>query len=171
MSIYTRDGDGGQTRLPGSAPIFKDSPAVEVCGTIDELGAALGLARCQPLPEKMGPLLQSIQQTLLQLNSELADPGQRGDASRAIGPRQIAELEAAIDGYESQLQALRAFILPGTSHAEAALHFARTVCRRAERRVVSLARAEPHRTGEHHLAYLNRLSDLLFVLARYAVAR
>lgn len=168
MKIYTRQGDGGQTRLPGSEPVFKDAPVLQACGTIDELGAALGLARCEALPGEMAGLLQRIQHTLVQLNGELADPQRGGDAGRAIGPAQVEALEAAIDAHEPQAGPPGAFVLPGSGRAEAALHLARTVCRRAERRAVALARAEPHRLGEAHLAYLNRLSDLLFVLARNA---
>ncbi len=171
MRIYSRQGDGGQTRLPGTGPLFKNAPALEACGTIDELGAALGLARCEALPGAMNPLLQGIQQTLLQLGGELADPGRAGDAPRAIGPGQVEAVEAAIDRYASELEPLRAFVLPGSSRAEATLHFVRTVCRRAERRAVGLAQAEPQRVGAQHLAYLNRLSDLLFVLARTVAAR
>ena len=170
MSIYTRQGDDGRTRLPGGEPMFKDSLALEACGTIDELGASLGLARCEALPGKMARLLERIQHTLLQLNAELADPGRRADALRAVGAAHVEALEADIECCEAKLAPLDTFVLPGRARGEAALHFARTVCRRAERGVISLAQAEPHRVSEHHLAYLNRLSDLLFVLARDAVA-
>lgn len=168
MKIYTRQGDGGEARLPGSEPISKDSLVLEACGTLDELGAALGLARCESLPGELGPLVESIQRSLLQLNGELACPELSADPLRAIGPPRIAALEALIDRYETQLAPLCEFVLPGAARAEAALHLARTVCRRAERRLVALARVEPQRVTEHHLSYLNRLSDLLFVLARFA---
>ncbi|MDZ7620452.1 MAG: cob(I)yrinic acid a,c-diamide adenosyltransferase [Patescibacteria group bacterium] len=170
MRVYTRQGDGGQTRLPEGEPIAKDAPVLEACGTLDELGAALGLARCESLPGELGPLVESIQRSLLQLNGELVYPPLSADPSRAIGPARVAALESLIDGYEARLAPLGEFVLPGAARAEAALHLARTVCRRAERQVVALARAESQRVTEHHLAYLNRLSDLLFVLARF-VAR
>ena len=170
MNIYTRQGDGGQTRLPGSGPLWKDASALETCGTIDELGAALGLARCEPLPAEIRQLLEHVQQTLVQLAGELADAGAAGDVPGAVGAAHVEAVETAIDRYAAGLEPLHAFILPGVCRAEAALHFARTVCRRAERRIVALAQQEPHRVGAHHVAYLNRLSDLLFVLARAVTA-
>ncbi len=168
MSIYTRQGDGGQTRLPDGNSISKDTLVLEVCGTLDELGAALGLARCESLPGELGPLVESIQRALLQFNGELVYPKLSTDPSRAIGPRHVAVLESAIDRREAQLALLTEFVVPGGTRAEAALHLARTICRRAERRVVSLHQAEPQRVTQHHLSYLNRLSDLLFMLARFA---
>ncbi len=166
MKIYTRQGDAGQTRLPNSEPLFKDAPALEVCGTIDELNAALGVARAEVPPGEVAQLLHGIQKTLLQLAAEFANPELAGDASGAIGPSHVEAFEAAIDRYDALLKPLHSFVLPGSSRAEAALHVARIVCRRAERRTVALAQAEPHRVGARHFVYLNRLSDLLFVLAR-----
>ncbi len=166
MNIYTRQGDGGQTRLPGSGPLWKDAPVLEACGTVDELSAALGLARCEPLPAAFRQLLEHAQKTLVQLAGALAAAEPAGGPSGAVGPEHVEAVETAIDRYAPGLEPLRAFVLPGASRAEAALHFARTVCRRAERRVVALTQREPQRVGAHHVAYLNRLSDLLFVLAR-----
>lgn len=168
MTIYTRQGDCGQTQLCDGIPIFKDAPVLEACGTLDELGAALGLARCEPLPGEMNRLLKGIQGNLIRMNGELAGPAPGGDSCGAVGPAEVEGLEAAIDDCQGHLEPLLAFVLPGAARTEAALHFARTVCRRAERRVVALGRVEPQRVAEHHIIYLNRLSDLLFVLARCA---
>jgi len=171
MTIYTRQGDNGQTRLSDNVPIAKDALALEACGTVDELGSAIGLVRCEGLADGMSRLLEGVQQTLLELNADWAAPGRSSSGPPAFGPAQVEALETAIDHHDSKLEPLGTFVLPGNTRAEAAMHFARTVCRRAERRAVALARAEPSRVRDHHLAYLNRLSDLLFILARCLVGR
>ena len=174
MKIYTKTGDGGETGLFGGGRIPKDSPRVAAYGEVDELNAALGLARALDPAEFADPLLQTIQRDLFTVGAELATP----DADKlakalsrsgaAIGASDIAALEHAIDDHESRLEPLKNFILPGGAPKAAALHLARTVCRRAERAVVTLARDEP--VSPAIVRYLNRLSDLLFVLARAANA-
>jgi len=168
MRIYTKTGDDGTTGLFGGARIDKDAERVEAFGTVDELNSALGMARAESLPAELDELLGRIQSDLFSLGAELAcAPGkaQRLPA-RLIGASDITALEDAIDRHEAELAPLTNFILPGGSRASAALHSARTVCRRAERRVVSAGRSDAGRA--EILVYLNRLSDLLFVLARRA---
>lgn len=166
MKIYTKTGDNGETGLFAGPRVRKDAPRIEAYGTIDELNAVLGCARCQPLPAEVDALLATVQNELFNLGAELAtlDPGKLQLA--VISAAHIAALEAAIDRFEAHLTPLRQFILPGGSAGAAWLHLARTVCRRAERRLVALAAAET--ISPHLLVYLNRLSDLLFVLARTA---
>ena len=174
MKIYTKTGDDGETGLFGGGRIPKDSLRVAAYGEVDELNAALGLARALDPPEFADPLLQSIQRDLFTVGAQLAtpDPDRLHKAlsrsGAAIGESDVAALEEAIDGHESRLEPLKNFILPGGAPKAAALHLARTVCRRAERAVVALARAE--QISPAILRYLNRLSDLLFVLARAANA-
>ena len=173
--IYTKTGDGGETGLFGGGRISKDSVRVAAYGEVDEVNAALGLARALEPQEFADTLLQRIQRDLFTIGAELATPDPdklRKALSRsgaAIGESDIAALEHAIDGHESQLEPLKNFILPGGSPKAAAFHLARTVCRRAERAVVALSRDEP--VSPAILRYLNRLSDLLFVLARAANAQ
>jgi cob(I)alamin adenosyltransferase len=169
--IYTRTGDTGDTALFGSGRVRKDDLRVEAFGTIDELNAALGLARAElarggAAPVDLDRLLASLQNRLFDLGAELASRTVPDPASRAhlVSDEHVADLEAAIDRHEALLEPLRAFVLPGGAPAAAALHVARCVCRRAERRIVHLAAEQPVR-GEV-LRYVNRLSDLLFVLAR-----
>ena len=174
MKIYTKTGDGGETGLFGGARIPKDSVRVATYGEVDELNAALGLARALDPPEFADPLLQSIQRDLFTVGAQLATPDPeklRKALSRsgaALSESDVAALEEAIDDQESRLEPLRNFILPGGAPKAAALHLARTVCRRAERAVVALSRHE--QVNPAILRYLNRLSDLLFVLARAANA-
>ena len=174
MKIYTKTGDSGETGLFGGGRIPKDSLRVAAYGEVDELNAALGMARALDPPEFADALLQAIQRDLFTVGAELAtpDPDKLHKAlsrSRAaIGESDITALEHAIDGHESRLEPLKNFILPGGAPKAAALHLARTVCRRAERAVVALARDE--QISPAILRYLNRLSDLLFVLARAANA-
>ena len=166
MTIYTRTGDRGETDLPDGSRVHKDAPRLEACGTIDELSALLGLARAESLPPEIDPLLGDVQNALFTVGAELA----AGDPARLslppIGPQHVAALEAAIDRHESVNGSVFAFILPGGTRAAATLHLARAVCRRAERRVVPLVRAGQLSASSQLVAYLNRLSDLLFVLAR-----
>jgi cob(I)alamin adenosyltransferase len=173
VKIYTRAGDGGQTALFGGRTVGKDVPRVEAYGTLDELNACVGLALAAPpgLPADIAALLARIQSELFDLGAELATPPERAADRLAMrvpimGPVRIEALEAEIDRYESELAPLKTFILPGGAQDAAALHLARTVCRRAERRVVTLAAIEP--VNGEVMRYLNRLSDLLFVLARAA---
>jgi cob(I)alamin adenosyltransferase len=164
MKIYTKTGDSGETGLFGGPRVRKDAPRIEAYGAVDELNAVLGLARAEPLPDDIDVLLTLVQNELFDLGAELATPDPQAMGVQGVGPSQIARLEAAIDRYEAMLPALKQFILPGGVRGAAALHVARTVCRRAERRVITLASAE--RISPQPLIYLNRLSDVLFVLAR-----
>jgi cob(I)alamin adenosyltransferase len=167
--IYTRTGDSGETGLFGADRVRKDTPRVEAMGSVDELNAAIGAVRAElgrggTAPAELDGLLARLQHQLFDRGAELATPQPAGAAMDRLSDRQIANLETAIDQYEVGLEPLRAFILPGGAPAAAALHVARGVCRRAERRLVALMTREEVR-GEL-LRYLNRLGDLLFVLAR-----
>jgi cob(I)alamin adenosyltransferase len=169
MRIYTKSGDTGETSLFGGQRVSKDSPRVEAYGAVDELNAALGLACAFVQDEQVGKILTSLQEDLLALGTDLATPQGKEGAKAAtfvprVTPEQVARLEKVIDAVESQLPPLSSFVLPGGVPAAAFLHLARTVCRRAERRAVALSRQET--VNEQILIYLNRLSDLLFVLAR-----
>ena len=173
MKIYTKTGDGGETGLFGGGRIPKDSLRVAAYGEVDEVNAVLGLARALDPQEFADPLLQSIQRDLFTIGAELAAPDpdkvQKALSRRvAIAESDITALEDAIDSHESRLEPLKNFILPGGAPKAATLHLARTVCRRAERAVVALSRHE--QVSPAVLRYLNRLSDLLFVLARAANA-
>lgn len=169
MKIYTKTGDDGSTGVFGGPRVAKDDPRIEAYGTVDELNAALGLARSAALPADLDALVDRMQHELFDLGAELATPDPAKFNLRILGPTQITALESAIDEFEAQLPKLQQFILPGGSPAAAQLHAARTICRRAERRIVSLAGLEP--IASELIVYLNRLSDLLFVLARVANAR
>lgn len=171
--VYTRTGDKGQTSLVGGHKVGKDHPRVEAYGDIDELNATLGLARLslQALPEasrkRLDGILARIQNELFNLGSELATrPEELRPTQPRIEPRHVEQLEAEIDDLNESLPELTSFVLPGGGPAGAALHLSRTVCRRAERRVVSLAAQEP--VNPEPIRYLNRLSDALFVFARWA---
>jgi cob(I)alamin adenosyltransferase len=173
MRIYTRTGDDGDTGLFGGGRVTKDDPRVEAYGDVDELNAVIGFARAVERMPRIDDVLLPIQRDLFSLGAILATPDldkmhEQLEKAR-IDDERIAELERAIDAGESELEPLRAFILPGGTPKSAALHVARTVCRRAERRVVHLQQTislPPLVT-----IYLNRLSDLLFVLARVANRR
>lgn len=165
--IYTRGGDKGETGFIGGKRVPKDDPRVEAYGAIDELNATLGAARALTAETDLLEVFDRVQHRLFDLGAELASP--KPAAPSAITDAEVRVLEGIIDLYQETLPPLREFILPGGSGLSASLHLARTVCRRAERRVVSLARKE---TLNHEiLRFLNRLSDLLFVLARVANAR
>jgi ATP:cob(I)alamin adenosyltransferase len=168
VKIYTKTGDSGETGLWGGQRVPKDSLRVAAYGTIDECNAAIGLARSYGLPEDLDSDLERIQNQLFVLGSDLATPGDKTRIER-VGDEEIAFLEQTIDRMDAELPAMRQFILPGGSTAAAALHLARTVCRRAERECVTLQRSEEinPKVG----IYLNRLSDLLFVAARLANQR
>jgi cob(I)alamin adenosyltransferase len=177
MRIYTRTGDAGETGLFGGERVPKDAARIEACGALDELSAALGVAGVELAERGAADLTAEVlraQERLFEVGAELAAPETSGRDERApqgvrCPPEATAEVEALIDRLWAALPELRAFLLPGGSRPGASLHVARTVCRRAERRVTTLARAEP--VSPHVLAYLNRLSDLLFVMARTANAR
>ncbi len=165
--IYTRTGDDGSTALGSRRRVGKDAPRIEACGAIDELNAALGLALAAGSTAEVAERLRLTQNELFDLGADLAVPeeGKAGRGLPAIEERQVESLERAIDELSERLPPLANFILPGGSVGAAALHVARTACRRAERRVVALAREEP--VGAHVVPYLNRLSDLLFTMARF----
>lgn len=169
MKIYTKTGDDGSTGLLGGGRVKKASVRVEAYGTVDELNAALGVARTVRLEPFTDAVLQQVQVDLFTLGAELAcAPGKEAKLSmKLLGPADAERLEKAIDAAEESLAPLQRFVLPGGSPQAAALHLARTVCRRAERCVLALDDA-PARTDL--VIYLNRLSDLLFVLARKANA-
>ena len=166
MKIYTKTGDKGETGLFGSDRVSKDSKRIEAYGTVDELNSVLGIVRSLKPPEDVDEILQEIQNDLFTLGADLATPSESNASVRRVMPSGVARLEKHIDDAGAKLKPLKNFILPGGSQVGAMLHFARTVCRRAERRVVKLAKKE--QVGEQPVVYLNRLSDLLFVLARYA---
>jgi cob(I)alamin adenosyltransferase len=168
MKIYTKTGDNGETGLFGGPRVRKDAPRIEAYGTVDELNSVLGMVRAEQLPHDLDELLARIQNELFSLGAELATPEPADHGTALIGPPRIAALESAIDEFEGRLAPLRQFILPGGTKAAAALHLARTVCRRAERGVVTLASLSTEKVSPHLVVYLNRLSDLLFVLAREA---
>jgi cob(I)alamin adenosyltransferase len=169
--IYTRAGDAGRTRLASGAPVMKDDPRVTAYGEVDETNACIGLARLHTAADGvLDPILARIQNELFDLGADLATPdrGEAEGASLRIVDPQVDRLEREIDQLNGELSPLTSFILPGGSPAAAALHLARTVCRRAERAAVSLAQTEGQSVGAPALKYLNRLSDLLFVASRYA---
>jgi len=157
--ITTRTGDAGETGLGDGRRIAKDSARVAALGDIDELNSTIGVVLAEELPADLREALLAIQQELLDLGGEISIPGHA-----ILGAAQVARLEGEIESLNRSLPPLKEFILPGGSRAAAAAHVARTVCRRAERGLVALGRAEP--VGAHARQYLNRLSDLLFVIGR-----
>lgn len=167
--IYTRTGDGGLTRLASGAQVSKADLRVEAYGAVDEANAFVGLARLSTAGDSgLDAMLERIQNELFDLGADLATP--QGDAGERPALRivasQVDRLERELDSLNDQMSPLASFVLPGGSPAAAALHVARTVCRRAERVCVALAAREP--VSAEALKYLNRLSDLLFVAARHA---
>lgn len=168
MKIYTRTGDKGDTGLFGGARVAKSSPRVACYGDVDELNSVIGVARASGAPTEVDVPLARIQLELFDLGAELATvPGKEDKlTSPRISDEHVAYLEATIDALEEGLPALVTFVLPGGTLAASQLHVARTVCRRAERALVALAKDEPVR--EELVRYLNRLSDLLFTMARRA---
>ncbi len=166
--IYTRTGDSGQTGLFNGKRVAKNDLRVAAYGEVDELNAALGMARSFIDDADISEVLVAIQKDLFSLGAQLADPdfGQKKRPPKFdVSENRVADLEKCIDRWETALAPLQHFVLPGGSQAGAALHFARTVCRRAERQVISLSQQET--LAALTLIYLNRLSDFLFVLARY----
>ena len=173
MKIYTKRGDHGETSLLGNVAASKASPRVTAYGEIDELNASLGLARALAISKTDGELdaiLAGVQSTLFEVGAELATPaGVTSKASLPIGDDEALLLESIIDRLQAALPPQKHFVLPGGTPAAALLHQARVVCRRAERTVVALSSSEP--VAPPILIFLNRLSDLLFVMARTANAR
>jgi cob(I)alamin adenosyltransferase len=171
VKIYTKTGDQGETGLFGGGRVGKDDARVDSYGEVDELNAAVGLARSLGTDPELSGLLQVIQDQLFTVGAELATP-RESKAKRVIPevrPEWAKAMEEQMDRFDAELPKLTHFVLPGGTQAAAALHVARTVCRRAERRVVKLVRDGT--AGSEVLIYLNRLSDFLFTLARVANAR
>jgi cob(I)alamin adenosyltransferase len=172
--IYTKAGDGGDTRLVGGQKVRKDALRIEAYGTIDEVSACLGLARTALIApaaptgaDALAAVLARIQNELFNLGSDLATlPDDRRPQQPVVEARHVTALEHDIDAWNESLPELRSFVLPGGGIVAAYLHLARTVCRRAERLIVRLRDAEP--IGEQVLPYVNRLSDALFVMSRHA---
>ena len=167
MKIYTRTGDDGTTGVLGSGRLPKSDPRIEAYGTVDELNAALGSARSADARGSLARELELLQRRLFQVGAELATTDPKAlERLERVSDADVTEVEACIDRLEADLPALRNFVLPGGAELAARLHVARTVCRRAERRVVSLASHAPvdPRLGR----YLNRVADLLFVMARWS---
>lgn len=171
--VYTRTGDKGDTALVGGARVPKDSPRVESYGMVDELNSVIGMARVfnaedapSPARDRLEDILQRLQNELFDLGSELATPAEAVyEGMFRIGAPDVKALENLMDECQKDLQPLRSFVLPGGGRVSGCLHMARTVCRRAEIGILRLSREED--IGPHPLAYVNRLSDLLFVLARW----
>jgi cob(I)alamin adenosyltransferase len=157
--IYTRTGDAGTTGLGDGSRVAKDSLRIEAIGAVDELNSALGALLAETMPDNVRAGLLNIQHDLFDIGGELSIPGHI-----SVGPEHVTRLENELDRYNDTLTPLKEFILPGGSRGAALCHVARTVCRRAELRVVSLSTTEPLAPSLQH--YLNRLSDLLFVLCR-----
>ncbi len=157
--IYTRTGDKGDTGLADGSRVPKDAPRIEAMGAIDELNSALGVLLCEDMPDALRAHLANVQNDLFDLGGELSVPGHA-----ILSDNHVAQLEAALDQFNAALPPLKDFILPGGSRAAALAHVARTVCRRAERRVIALGKTEA--VPALACPYLNRLSDLLFVASR-----
>jgi len=167
MTIYTGRGDEGDTDLRDMSRVSKASPRIEAYGTVDEANALIGTVRPTG-HDDLDDLLETVQNHLHVVQADLANPDPDPD-DPAVAPEHVETLEEQIDALDEELEPLRSFILPGGGESGARLHHARTVTRRAERRVVELARSEP--INEPVVTYLNRLSDLLFTLGRVANAR
>ncbi|MGH9388626.1 MAG: cob(I)yrinic acid a,c-diamide adenosyltransferase [Vicinamibacteria bacterium] len=172
--VYTRTGDRGETSLVGGKRVPKDSPRIAAYGTIDELNAVLGLARVfnaeqkakSEAARKLDGLLTLLQNRLFDLGSELATPREAEyEGMFHVGEAEVRETEKLIDEYNEELEELRSFILPGGGRVGGFLHVSRTICRRAERDILALSRKE--KISQWPLMYVNRLSDLLFVLSRW----
>lgn len=174
MKIYTKRGDAGKTDLFGGERVGKDALRVAAYGDVDELNAVVGVAAATDCDPSLAESLQAIQSALFDLGASLAtpDPAHREKAGVAgVNTTDVERLEALIDRLEVGLEPLKTFILPGGSPSAAAFHVARTVCRRAEREVVRLAGVDGESVEESSLRYLNRLSDLFFVMARHENAQ
>jgi cob(I)alamin adenosyltransferase len=167
MTIYTGRGDQGDTDLRDMSRVSKSSPRIEAYGTVDEANALIGTVRPTG-HDDLDELLETVQNHLHVVQADLANPDPDPDDPQ-VEPELVETLEARIDAFDEELEPLTSFVLPGGGESGARLHHARTVTRRAERRVVELARSEP--INETVVSYLNRLSDLLFTLARVVNAR
>jgi len=167
--IYTRKGDDGRTGLVGGARVSKDDPRVEAYGAVDELNAWLGLAAARCNVATIHRILEHAQGLMFELGAQLATPPGAKRRASGIGSEEVAWVETEIDTLDDQLPPLTSFILPGGTEFSATLQLARAVCRRAERRLVSLQQQSPEEES-HALHFLNRFNDLLFVLARLANA-
>lgn len=165
MKIYTRKGDTGETSLFGGDRVSKSSNRIEAYGTVDELNSVIGLAASHPLSPKGQKLTTKVQEFLFVLGADLATPPSAKTRINRIRSEDVQFLENAIDEMEEDLEPLKNFILPGGSKAGATFHLARTVCRRAERAVVACSKKED--VSDVAITFTNRLSDFLFVLARY----
>lgn len=165
MKIYTKKGDKGTTSLFGGTKVAKDDLRIHAYGTVDELNSVLGLTLTHSISGTGEHILQELQQQLFILGADLATPQSKKAKIERIGTTEIESLEQWIDELDSKLSPLTSFILPGGSPAGANLHLARTICRRAERATVTLGKSET--ISEQTIIYLNRLSDLLFVMARF----
>ena len=168
MKIYTKAGDAGQTGLVDGSRVAKDDLRVAAYGDVDELSALLGVVRSNSKSKDLDTLLRQVQRDLFAIGAQLADPRAiigKKKVKAAVTATQVRRLEKAIDLRQSRMPKLRHFILPGGSKVGALLHVARTACRRAERAAVALTRRDP--IDPRVMVYLNRLSDLLFVVARY----
>ena len=166
LKIYTKTGDKGETSLFGGKRVGKDTLRIEAYGTVDELNSLLGVCRSLNTAKEVDAILEQIQNDLFTLGADLATPqDSKAKAVKRISTSDTSRLEQHIDKIDPTLEPLKHFVLPGGSRTASMLHFARTVCRRAERLVVQLAREET--IGEEPVIYLNRLSDLLFVLVRW----
>ena len=166
MKIYTRTGDTGSTGLFGGPRVAKDDDRIEAYGTVDELNAAIGAARSAEVGDIVNGQLELIQHALFAIGAELATPEPDDHSMRIISAAHVAQLEEWIDEHEGCLPPLKQFIFPAGDTGAALLHLARAICRRAERRVVSLVRRHGTSVSEELIIYSNRLSDLLFVLTR-----
>lgn len=163
MPIYTHQGDSGETSLINRERVSKDDVRLDICGNIDELSASLGVVRAEGLPQEIESILVRIQQEFISFCTEIIS------GQRLISPEHIRQMESEIDHIESELLPLTHFILAGSNRVSALLHHSRTICRRAERSLVTFLRQSQHlpqQPSPHLIPYLNRLSDLLFVWAR-----
>lgn len=166
MKIYTRTGDAGSTGLFGGPRVSKDDDRIESYGTVDELNAAIGMARVAGVGDELDAQLDEIQHELFSIGAELATPDPDSHQMRIITSTHVHRLEVWIDQHQQGLPELKHFILPVGHSGSVHLHLARAICRRAERRVVTLVRRHETNISEDLVVYLNRLSDLLFVLTR-----
>lgn len=165
MKVYTKRGDKGETSLFGGSRVAKSSPRIKAYGTVDELNSLIGLAASYSISERGSRYIPKIQEDLFILGTDLATPPDYKERIDRLSEDAVDFLEEAIDEMEEELEPLRRFILPGGSNQGATLHYARTVCRRAERETVDCADSED--ISALTIKYLNRLSDFLFVLARF----
>lgn len=166
MKIYTKKGDAGKTSLSGGTKVSKNSLRIEAYGTVDELNSVLGVVLAHSPPERVKQILIELQQQLFVLGADLATPLTANTRIDRMNEPHVDRIESIIDELDTHLPPLKNFILPGGDQCGSILHMARTVCRRAERAAVACSETET--VNAHSIRYLNRLSDLLFVLARYA---